>query len=53
MNGFCRLLEMYLEEGYFPDLAYRLAWREWQYMKQDMRDAYYDHLEGVDTDEQE
>lgn len=53
MNGFCRLLEMYLEEGYFPDVAYRLAWREWQYMKREAQEFYYDHPEGVNADEQE
>ena len=51
MNGFCRLLEMYLQEGYCPDLAYRLAWREWQYMKRDALEFYYDHEEGANIDE--
>lgn len=50
MNGFCRLLEMYLQEGHTPDMAYRLAWQEWQYMKQDAREFYYDHPEGVQID---
>lgn len=50
MNGFCRLLEMYLQEGFEPDVAYRLAWREWQYMKQDAREFYYNHPEGVQID---
>ena len=46
MNGFRRLLEAYLCEGYEPAEAYRLAWREWQYMKQDAQEFCLDHPEG-------
>lgn len=53
MNGFRRLLEMYLREGYDPSEAFQRSWIEWQYMKQDAREFYYNHTEGVQIDDEE
>lgn len=47
MRTFCDLLEMYLQDGYAPDLAYRLALRDYREQERDNAEFYYDHPEGV------
>lgn len=52
MENFFKLWEMYLQDGYSVDLAYRFALRDCRELYKDNLEFYYDHPEGVTLDEE-